>query len=167
MGWDGFYAKGRDEAIKTALEGWDLIEEPYIVQSERGAQRVEVWTLCNSAHDGQPWICCHLLDGPERAHSVSALYQHKPMGLEMGPFYYGCPISWLERTKGLRPESEAESKWRAERLKRAGACLDCGKVFSHVPGCPRQQITEETLPGIMKAVGIRTVVWDEDGPREV
>jgi len=152
MGWDGFYAKDRDEAIKIALDGWDLIEDPWFATPETGSQRIEVWTLSRSAHDGLPWICCHLIDGPSRAHSGTVLYNWKPMGLEMGPFYYGCPLSWLERTKGLRLEGEAERKWRAERLKRAGACLDCGRAFSHSPDCPRQGTTEsETLPKVSPA----------------
>jgi len=136
MGWDGFYAKDREQAIKLALKGWKLIEDPAIFMvGGAGSERAEIWTLSDSARDGQPYICCHLLDGPERAHSQTALYQHKVMGLEMGPFYYSCPVGWLERAP-IRGRGEAETKWRAERLRRAGACAACGRVFFHNEDCP-------------------------------
>lgn len=52
-------------------------------------------------------ICLYLLDvaGPNNT-------GYKPMDESMGPFYYDCPVSWLDRAPVLN------QKWRDEVLKR-------------------------------------------------
>lgn len=53
-----------------------------------------------SATDGKPWICCVLVEGG----------MVKLMGIECGPFFYGCPVEWLDLVPSRGGVSE--ENWR-------------------------------------------------------
>ena len=54
-----------------------------------------------SATDGAPWICCVLVEDG----------MVKLMGIECGPYYYGCPVEWLDLVPSRG--GDMEESWRA------------------------------------------------------
>lgn len=104
MGWHGPRAGYRSVGEAIADNFSEYAEAAHSGRTGDGVGWVRGET---SDYDGAPWICCVLLEGG----------LVKIMGVECHPYFYGCPVGWLDLVPSRGGEMEEE--WRARVRMRA------------------------------------------------
>jgi hypothetical protein len=108
MGWTHCQSwKTRDEVVKAVMEG--LEGQPSALVWE---QKTWVHWVLAPMKGGGELIVCHLLEPSPNG------WGYKGMDESMGPYYYSCPLEFLERTDDS-PWKNA--RWRLEVLQRRAA----------------------------------------------
>lgn len=118
MGWYGTQCATRAELIRelTAPEKSESTgkERKVLAYSTAGNILWSVWEVTAPGADTRRIIKCDLLA------RVSDGWGYKPMSEEAHPFYYTCPLKYLEMVPEKRPEWRAQVRgyWakRKERL---------------------------------------------------
>jgi len=119
--------------------------------SERGQSVLWAVHELGPEHEDNPglrFIVCYLI-GHDRRHG---LYGYKELGETMGPFYYSCPLSFLEMAP--EPEGENVKEWRecvrkyhadmAERARRLKA-LKIGDTVELLDSCTPSEVVLTSL----------------------
>ena len=75
-----------------------------LVGNELWYVRETVRTFPDGRQESERWIGVDLLESNGRG------WGYKSMSEDMGPYYYGCPVEYLELAP--QPESEYAGKWR-------------------------------------------------------
>lgn len=124
-----FYTHGatKKDIIAEILEGSEQVT--VLHHSVRGNV---LWTVEHLKRGDRKIIGCYLLRSNDRE------WGYKPLSEECGPFYYSCPLKFLD----LVPERSAE--WRAnvrlfheqERAKRAAARVRKKAIAKILPTLP-------------------------------
>lgn len=94
MGWYYTYGATRRDVIRELTENRSAIVE------RRACVGNVLWTVEHNL-SGR-WIGCYLL-----SRGTGDGWGHKPMSEAMGPYYYSCPLSFLDAVP------EADAAWRA------------------------------------------------------
>jgi hypothetical protein len=107
MGWTHCQNwKSKDQVVEMIMEGR---KGPSAMAWEGGTW--VHWSVA-TLRDGNEIICCYLIEPSAQG------WGYKGMDECMGPYYYSCPLEFLERTDGSPYKNE---KWRLEVLKRRAA----------------------------------------------
>lgn len=76
-----------------------------IIDHHLSEDHTELWTL--RRHAGDTWIHVDLLE------RRSGRWWYKPMCEQVGPYYYQCPIEWLDKTTCYEsPEWRKRMGWK-------------------------------------------------------
>lgn len=84
-------------------------------------EKIEVWYISESVQDGEPYIGLMLVDFMDYYYSEDPMVQSwgsKFMSSDMGPFFYTCPVEYLDRAP---VRSETEQTWRDGVYRRIAA----------------------------------------------
>lgn len=96
-----------------------------------------LWTV-QETNNGNKFIACYLLSSPRLKGEAG----YKPMDESMGPYYYSCPLPYLD----MAPECNAE--WRADVRKwhkRRSQKLAVGQTITLVPTCNPNKLLVTSL----------------------
>jgi len=112
MGWEFAWRSRKELIAHLCDEPTDYKTLARKVTRERG--KSVLWAVHEIGPDdkenpGLRFIVCYLMD------RKSGLHGYKEMGETMGPFYYSCPLSFLEMVP--EPEGENVKEWRENVLK--------------------------------------------------
>lgn len=109
MGW---YSGNRKEEVKKHIGPWDSVEGVRCGAIKHFATGSEDWFLMEARkQDGalvDTWIGLMIWDDG----------MYKPMDEGVGPYYYGCPVAWLDLVPA--PNSPSAAGWR-EKVRAAAA----------------------------------------------
>jgi len=136
MGWSFVYDWRTVEQATAGMtrdmriSGWEVHEQ---TRTREGGYTV-LWSLVTvPLRDGgtRTVIECDLLQRQD------GYWGYKAMSESAGPFYYSCPLSFLDRAPEVNPE------WRAKvrafhATKATGRKLAPGQVYRLTPGCKLQ-----------------------------
>ena len=129
MGW--FYPA----AVSSRRELLDLIFSDCDCPSRRYCSGNVCWILRQPV-DSESWIECHLL------RRVNGQWGYKPLCEAEGPFYWSCPMSFLELAPVVNPEwrEGVRAYWvkrREKREERAALRRSWGDLPKKSPRVPR------------------------------
>ena len=136
MGWTFTPGSTRKDIINDCIRGWDLHAGPsagsednldaYVIVGRNETLKWctvgnVLWSVCEQRFTAGPkagkvdrWIRCDLLqNGGERDG-----WGVKSMEESCGPYYYSCPLSYLDMVPC--PDNESAREWREEVRKVAG-----------------------------------------------
>lgn len=101
--------------------GWHSLAalKHYILQSYKSSQHLELLDHKSTKYGRHLWIAVKYKDSPRSFIALYLISKHgsqwgyKDMSEDMGPCYYDCPLSLLDKTTG-DPNSQYGSSWRQE-----------------------------------------------------
>ena len=114
MGWTFHYHTTKDQLIRSLLEPRVYIRDngtPVRIEPLRHTVRgTHLWSLWQELIGDQAtrYIVLHLL-AADRKHDG---YGYKDMDETMHPYYYDCPVTWLDDL--TEPENDGSREWRAK-----------------------------------------------------
>ncbi len=90
----------------------ELAATPTVLECEVNRKGDTLWILHQSAQNPNVRLieCCLLID--QKGYG----WGYKPMDETMGPYYYDCPVSYID--KASAPLNESSKRWREEVLAR-------------------------------------------------
>ena len=151
MGWLYPYGASKKQVIETVTKGWDN-DRSICLTLKHCVRGNVVWTVQETLvkETGQiiRWIGCYLLASSEGS------WGYKSMDESMGPFYYSCPLSYLEmvpkvENKDWRDEVKkhhANRKSSSQGLTKAFNSLKDGQsVLLHLKNCKPKEMTLKSV----------------------
>lgn len=103
----------RKEVIKQLITD----DEPKLQTLAHCVKGNILWTVQKWQHRSEPFIGCYILLGPVKPSNDPYACGYKDMTEEMHPYYYNCPIRYLEMAPEVCPEWRV--KVRENAAKRA------------------------------------------------
>jgi len=109
MGWTFHAGATRQDVIADLVKGWDG-EEIKCISLSHAVRGNILWCLYETTHKASgkvsTWIGCSIL-GSDPGYGWGS----KDMEESMGPCYYSCPLSFLDRAP--QPGNKYSADWRA------------------------------------------------------
>jgi hypothetical protein len=109
MGWTTEHAS-RDEVVKRESGPWQAVEGATVTAVKHSRSGNEDWFLYQVEKDGK-------VDHKFISVMVWEDGAHKEIDEACGPYYYGCPVEWLDEVPA--PKGDSAATWRAEVRRRA------------------------------------------------